>query len=466
MQHVFISYKNEDLDFAENVISRLEKEGFSTWTDLKIGAGEEWRNAIDLAIKNALALIVIMTPEAKASEYVTYEWAFAWGVGIRVIPIMLRVTELHPRLEALQYLDFTNVKSRPWDKLIEEVKAAASAPLTYSISIPLNSPPFIRQAVASLDSAVFGNRKNAVRTLELAEMPAARTVLKEALKHPLPDVRSASAEALGEIRDPAAVPPLIETLEDPSDDARRAAAKALGEIKDPAAIPPLIKALEDPSFLVRSGAAKALGEIKDPAAIPPLIEALDDDTVNVCSAAAQSLAKIGHLAAIPPLVETLADPSDGVRSAVAKALGEIKDPTAIPPLTETLKDPYDEVRSAGAKALGKIRDPSAVTALIGALEDPSGKVRSEIVRALGKINDPAAVPPLIKILEDHPWEFESATVAKVLGEFKDSRSVSALTKALQSINSDVRSAAARALDEIKWQMYEESDAQPRPDLLG
>ena len=435
MQHVFISYKNEDLDFAENVISRLEKEGFSTWTDLKIGAGEEWRNAIDLAIKNALALIVIMTPEAKASEYVTYEWAFAWGVGIRVIPIMLRVTELHPRLEALQYLDFTNVKSRPWDKLIEEVKAAASAPLTYSISIPLNSPPFIRQAVASLDSAVFGNRKNAVRTLELAEMPAARTVLKEALKHPLPDVRSASAEALGEIRDPAAVPPLIETLEDPSDDARRAA-------------------------------AKALGEIKDPAAIPPLIEALDDDTVNVCSAAAQSLAKIGHLAAIPPLVETLADPSDGVRSAVAKALGEIKDPTAIPPLTETLKDPYDEVRSAGAKALGKIRDPSAVTALIGALEDPSGKVRSEIVRALGKINDPAAVPPLIKILEDHPWEFESATVAKVLGEFKDSRSVSALTKALQSINSDVRSAAARALDEIKWQMYEESDAQPRPDLLG
>jgi hypothetical protein len=82
MQHVFISYKNEDLDFADNVISRLEREGFTTWSDLKIGAGEEWRNSIDLAIKNAFALIVIMTPEAKASEYVTYEWAFAWGVGI------------------------------------------------------------------------------------------------------------------------------------------------------------------------------------------------------------------------------------------------------------------------------------------------------------------------------------------------------------------------------------------------
>ena len=75
-------------------------------------------------------LALLMTPEAKSSEYVTYEWAFAWGVGIKVIPIMLRATQLHPRLEALQYLDFTNAKSRPWDRLIEEMRAAFNAPLT------------------------------------------------------------------------------------------------------------------------------------------------------------------------------------------------------------------------------------------------------------------------------------------------------------------------------------------------
>src|SRR6266571_9375290 len=96
MQHVFISYKHEDQDFAENLIGRLEKAGFTTWADYKISTGEEWRTAIDLAIKNAFALIVIMTPEAKVSEYVTYEWAFAWGVGVKVIPIMLKTTPLHP----------------------------------------------------------------------------------------------------------------------------------------------------------------------------------------------------------------------------------------------------------------------------------------------------------------------------------------------------------------------------------
>src|SRR5437773_5924851 len=123
MKHVFISFKHEDLDFTENVISRLEKAGFLTWADDKLRAKNEWRTIIDLAIKNAFALIVIMTPEAKASEYVTYEWAFAWGVGTKVIPLMLQKTSLHPRLEALQYLDFTNPRARPWERLLEEVRA-------------------------------------------------------------------------------------------------------------------------------------------------------------------------------------------------------------------------------------------------------------------------------------------------------------------------------------------------------
>src|SRR5437764_14170014 len=126
MKHVFISFKHEDLDFAENVISRLEKVGFSTWADDKLRAGDDWRTTIDLAIKNAFALVVIMTPEAKASEYVTYEWAFAWGAGVKVIPVLLRPTELHPRLEALQYLDFTSRLVRPWDALLNVVKNAAS----------------------------------------------------------------------------------------------------------------------------------------------------------------------------------------------------------------------------------------------------------------------------------------------------------------------------------------------------
>ncbi len=292
MQHVFISFKAEDLDFAENVIGRLEKEGFASWVDSHIEAGREWRGAIDFAIENAFALIVIMTPEAKVSEYVTYEWAFACGIGVRVVPILLRPTQLHPRLEALQYLDFTNVRSRPWERLIEEIKAASHSLPSHSVNISLNSPPIIKEAVASLDSAVPDERRDAIRTLAEVRTHAACATLRESLKHPFPDVRLAAAEALGDIEDPIAVPALIEALKDPMGSVRSNAAEALGSIKDPSAVPALIEALKDPEEYVRATTAEALASIKDPSAVPALIEALKDPVSSVRASAAKALGAI------------------------------------------------------------------------------------------------------------------------------------------------------------------------------
>jgi hypothetical protein len=127
MNHVFISHSHEDGDFAEIMNSRLTQAGFTVWTDAKIRGGVEWRKAIDQAIKDASALIVVVTEEARSSEYVTYEWAFAWGSGVKVIPVLRKATKLHPRLESLQYLDFKNQSTRPWDQLIELLQEAESS---------------------------------------------------------------------------------------------------------------------------------------------------------------------------------------------------------------------------------------------------------------------------------------------------------------------------------------------------
>ena len=121
----FISYAHEDGDFAELLQLRIEKEGYKAWRDIeKLAVGVDWRQEIDQNIKESAAVIVILSPSSKESEYVTYEWAFAWGVGVPVIPIMLKPTPLHPRLETLQFLDFTNQGSRPWAKLITALGTA------------------------------------------------------------------------------------------------------------------------------------------------------------------------------------------------------------------------------------------------------------------------------------------------------------------------------------------------------
>lgn len=122
MSHILISYSHEDSDFAEILNTRLTAAGFEVWADTDIRASQDWREEIDHAIQRAAALIVIISPQSRASEYVTYEWAFAWGAGVTIVPILLEKTEIHPRLESLQYLDFTNRNARPWDKLIEQLR--------------------------------------------------------------------------------------------------------------------------------------------------------------------------------------------------------------------------------------------------------------------------------------------------------------------------------------------------------
>lgn len=121
---VFISHSHEDGDFAELLQHKLNNAGINSWLDnerLKIG--QDWREEIDSGIANSLAVVVIMTPDAKNSEYVTYEWSFAWGKGVRVFPVMLKQTTLHPRLESLQYLNFSNRDSRPWSTLLASIKS-------------------------------------------------------------------------------------------------------------------------------------------------------------------------------------------------------------------------------------------------------------------------------------------------------------------------------------------------------
>lgn len=116
---VFISYSTSDTDFADVLRSRLESAGHTVWIDRgRISGGTDWRLEIDEGLERADAVIVVMTPSARNSEYVAYEWANALGRGRRVVPpLVLEPTDLPARLAPLHYLDFSNPRQRPWEDL-------------------------------------------------------------------------------------------------------------------------------------------------------------------------------------------------------------------------------------------------------------------------------------------------------------------------------------------------------------
>ncbi len=133
MSHVFISYarkKDNTKAFVDILTNHIENAGIEAWYDKKIDAGQNWDDEIDKNIENCFALILVLTPESRESEYVTYEWSYALGMGIPIIPIMKDVTDLHPKLKRIQYMDFTATYKEPWGDLTDRLIAIRdSAPL-------------------------------------------------------------------------------------------------------------------------------------------------------------------------------------------------------------------------------------------------------------------------------------------------------------------------------------------------
>lgn len=128
MKHIFVSYAREDKIFAQALARRLRESKRVPWQDLRdILGGDNWQITIDNALRNAEALVVIMSPNATKSQYVTYEWAFALGAGVRVVPVIRKPATLHPRLHSIQNIDFSTRRGTPWVMLQKSLPSPREA---------------------------------------------------------------------------------------------------------------------------------------------------------------------------------------------------------------------------------------------------------------------------------------------------------------------------------------------------
>ncbi|MBN1565343.1 MAG: HEAT repeat domain-containing protein [Anaerolineae bacterium] len=423
MAHVFICYKHDDSDFAFILRQHLENAGFQVWMDEDLEAGADWRVEIDLAIETAFALIVIMTPESKQSEYVTYEWAHAIGAGKPVIPIMRRETDLHPRLDAFQYLKFLGHDYRvwPWDQLIETLRKAEANSAMYNV--PKDAPIAVKRAVAALDSHRREERLEALASLEQIDHPSALDALAAACQHAIRDVRVNAGIRLGvrtDCQDVRAIPGLLDAgcYKDNRDErlpdwAREYLINRFDNTS--LAVSFLITGLRHEHEYARRKSAELLGKIGDTSAVPSLLEILQNVSENdeLRRESAELLGKIGDASAVPALLEIFqnVDENDELRQTAGIALGKIGDTSAVSVLLEIFQNTNedDELHRVAAIALGNLGDPTCVPDLIKIFRNTNkgNKWRSAATAALGNIGDPDAVPGLIEVMNNEriQWEF-------------------------------------------------------------
>ncbi len=122
---IFISYSRQDADFALQLGRDLREAGVHLWIDqLDIPPGGRWDREVENALKACRTLIVVLSPEAVASENVMDEVGYALSESKRVVPVMCRPCELPLRLQRVQYVDLS-ADYRPG---LERLVATLAAP--------------------------------------------------------------------------------------------------------------------------------------------------------------------------------------------------------------------------------------------------------------------------------------------------------------------------------------------------
>lgn len=116
----FLSYSRVDQDFALKLAQELRSSGFHVWLDqLDIPKGARWDDEVEKALKNCDIFTVILTPASSQSHNVKDEIGYALDSHKRILPVLLKKSEIPFRLRRLQYVDFT---TRNFQEGVEDAK--------------------------------------------------------------------------------------------------------------------------------------------------------------------------------------------------------------------------------------------------------------------------------------------------------------------------------------------------------
>jgi len=104
---LFISYAHADSPFVDRLEADLQQQGFDPWVDRqRLKGGQRWRRELQEAVKRAQVLLIVLSPDAIASENVQIEYDYVLELGNVVIPLYYRQCEVPMELRAIQWIDF------------------------------------------------------------------------------------------------------------------------------------------------------------------------------------------------------------------------------------------------------------------------------------------------------------------------------------------------------------------------
>ncbi len=197
MTHIFISYARKNRKKVDELVARLQADGFDVWLDRQsIDSGAQWREEIVVAIDNAYAFLLALSPASAASRNVRKEMDLAEDSKRSIIPVLLaRVrlsAQLRYQLAGVQWIEYFR---KPELKYVELVKVLRMYRQN-ALAIPPATTKEVEIVIAGIDVSKFGPEKQEQLRNFLAQLLDAQQDDLQII-----DIRSGSVHAF--IRMPA-----------------------------------------------------------------------------------------------------------------------------------------------------------------------------------------------------------------------------------------------------------------------
>jgi len=112
---VFVSYKREDNEIANRVVTALRESGISVWWDDGITPRQAWDTEIEQAISAAATVVVLWSPRSVTSEWVRTEAHYGKDRG-KLVPVLVEPCTIPIAFTLNQTVNLTTWNGRREDK--------------------------------------------------------------------------------------------------------------------------------------------------------------------------------------------------------------------------------------------------------------------------------------------------------------------------------------------------------------
>jgi len=290
-----------------------------------------------------------------------------------------------------------------------------------------------------------------------AAAPAAAegNVMIEELKNPNAGTRAKAARELGKAQDVSGLPALAEAVSDPSDRVRREVVLALAQLHRAEVLDALIKATQDNNEEISVLALQSLvGYYTGNVPTPGFTGFLKKNWQRAKGHFNPDTTRIGPGVYVDPKVVAALDAAlKSTRSIRAscegsKGLGILMARAAVPDLVAAAHSSDETLSLESLNALSKIKDRSAGPQLVDLLDSPDKEIKQQASVTIGILRTSQAEPKLRHIYENDADPKSEEKAMEGLAYLGDKASVPVFTRALESIDKEVRTSAAEGLARV------------------